>query len=130
MIRRKILSLISNQTPIDKPLPALCCVNYLKTVAELFSFIFEHKILKYETCPSFMQNIYVCGCDCITDRQLIHFVLLLRNEIFCYNKQKSPFSSGVLLLYSSGLCCAALFPIHLPSLWACNAECRIILVSI
>ena len=56
--RRKMRSPSSNRTPIHKPLPALCWINYITTVTAFLCFIFQHHISKHELCRLLTQIIF------------------------------------------------------------------------
>ena len=109
--RRKISSPASSRTPIHKSLLASCWVNYLKTVTAFLSFIFQHYVSKHEVCRLLTQIIFPRGCECITDRQLIPFCLLLRNDIFCYNNRSCP-GCGWFIVRDCGLrlCFSLIYP--------------------
>jgi hypothetical protein len=109
--RRKISSSALSRTPIHKSLLAWCWVNYLKTATAFLSFIFQHYVSKHEVCRLLTQIIFPCDCDCITDRQLILFDLLLGNNIFCYNNCSWP-GCGWFIVRDCGLrlCFSLIYP--------------------
>lgn len=98
----------SNRTLIHKSLPASCWINYLKIITAFLSCIFQHYISKHELCRLLTQIIFPCSCNCVTDRQLILFCVLLRNDIFCYNKHSCP-GCGWFIVRDCGLRLCFLF---------------------